>query len=514
MEGCESDEESGANYLVNDLKGYSYEEQFKQLYDLSDHPDRRSFLNDLFAFMQQRGTPVNRIPIMAKQVLDLYELYRLVVARGGLVEVINKKIWREITKGLNLPSSITSAAFTLRTQYMKYLYPYECEKEHLSSPDELQQAIDGNRREGRRSSYGHYSDMIGSPVGAGGSGGSGGGSNEGLAGPSVGMSVSGLSGLSVGPSGYNGGPSSGAGPSASSSHRSVSTPSLHHLSSSSALSLVNRHLINGISGQSVNSNNNNNNGHGNRSTSLGMGTSSRSVGGSGGGGGGGSGDCGSGSSGDEDDNVSSIHPLSIQPLLALASAQAQAQAQAQAEALNLETKPSINNNNNSSAHSGLNGPSSSSHRNVKNSSSSSPLSLVNRHLMNGVNLNNLNNNNHNGRQGSGQQHSRMNTNQSESIPMDDCGSGSSGEDEEDNSINSLSFGQLLGFASAQAQAEAINLEAKNGNGLSVLHNHINNLASNNQNLETNNNNNSMLLSMKVNNIIYSGILYATRPVKR
>ena len=41
---------------------------------------------------------------------------------------------------------------------MKYLYPYECEKERLSSPDELQQAIDGNRREGRRSSYG-YADM-------------------------------------------------------------------------------------------------------------------------------------------------------------------------------------------------------------------------------------------------------------------------------------------------------------------------------------------------------------------
>ena len=62
------------------------------------------------------GTPVNRIPIMAKQVLDLYQLYKLVVEKGGLVEVINKKIWREITKGLNLPSSITSAAFTLRTQ--------------------------------------------------------------------------------------------------------------------------------------------------------------------------------------------------------------------------------------------------------------------------------------------------------------------------------------------------------------------------------------------------------------
>ena len=112
------------------------------------------------------------------------------VGKGGLVEVINKKLWREVTKGLNLPSSITSAAFTLRTQYvslslskknktcpiinlqlsissfclsleerkedkyihrlvvlffllryMKYLYPYECEKLQLSSPGELQAAI-------------------------------------------------------------------------------------------------------------------------------------------------------------------------------------------------------------------------------------------------------------------------------------------------------------------------------------------------------------------------------------
>ncbi|CAH1797853.1 unnamed protein product [Owenia fusiformis] len=134
---------------------WTFEEQFKQLYELSDDPKRREFLDDLFSFMQKRGTPVNRIPIMAKQTLDLYELFKLVVSKGGLVEVINKKLWREITKGLNLPSSITSAAFTLRTQYMKYLYPYECEKLKLSSPTELQSAIDGNRREGRRPSYGY-----------------------------------------------------------------------------------------------------------------------------------------------------------------------------------------------------------------------------------------------------------------------------------------------------------------------------------------------------------------------
>ncbi|KAJ8272274.1 hypothetical protein COCON_G00111330 [Conger conger] len=126
---------------------------FAKLYELDLDPNRKEFLDDLFTYMQKRGTPVNRIPIMAKQVLDLYMLYKLVTEKGGLVEVINKKIWREITKGLSLPTSITSAAFTLRTQYMKYLYPYECERMGLSSPGELQAAIDSNRREGRRPSY-------------------------------------------------------------------------------------------------------------------------------------------------------------------------------------------------------------------------------------------------------------------------------------------------------------------------------------------------------------------------
>lgn len=46
---------------------------------------------------------------------------------------------------------------------MKYLYPYECEKRRLSTPAELQAAIDGNRREGRRSSYGQYESMQRSP---------------------------------------------------------------------------------------------------------------------------------------------------------------------------------------------------------------------------------------------------------------------------------------------------------------------------------------------------------------
>ncbi|XP_033222024.1 protein dead ringer-like isoform X2 [Belonocnema kinseyi] len=162
--GIETRERESSNHSQSNAQGnshqqqtsWSFEEQFKQLYEINNDPSRKEFLDDLFSFMQKRGTPINRLPIMAKSVLDLYELYNLVIARGGLVDVINKKLWQEIIKGLHLPSSITSAAFTLRTQYMKYLYPYECDRRHLSTPAELQAAIDGNRREGRRSSYGAY----------------------------------------------------------------------------------------------------------------------------------------------------------------------------------------------------------------------------------------------------------------------------------------------------------------------------------------------------------------------
>ena len=41
-------------------------------------------------------------------------------------------------------------------RYTKYLYPLECKVNNLSNPNDLQCAIEGNKREGRTSSYGPY----------------------------------------------------------------------------------------------------------------------------------------------------------------------------------------------------------------------------------------------------------------------------------------------------------------------------------------------------------------------
>ena len=45
------------------------------------------------------------------------------------------------------------------SRYTKYLYPYECTKKNLSNPNDLAAAIEGNKREGRRGSYGAYHEM-------------------------------------------------------------------------------------------------------------------------------------------------------------------------------------------------------------------------------------------------------------------------------------------------------------------------------------------------------------------
>ena len=44
------------------------------------------------------------LSLFDNKVLDLYELYNLVVEKGGLVEVINKKQWQEIIKVVFLQS--------------------------------------------------------------------------------------------------------------------------------------------------------------------------------------------------------------------------------------------------------------------------------------------------------------------------------------------------------------------------------------------------------------------------
>jgi len=48
-----------------------------------------------------------------------------VVSRGGSNRVSNNKLWKEIVNEFEIPTSCTSASFTLRNHYNKCLYQYE-----------------------------------------------------------------------------------------------------------------------------------------------------------------------------------------------------------------------------------------------------------------------------------------------------------------------------------------------------------------------------------------------------
>lgn len=85
--------------------------------------------------------PVAKLPRLGHKDVDLHTLYKEVIGRGGVMEVINKKCWKEVASVFNFPSTCTNAGYTLRINYMKLLYPYELKYFHGLSDEEVQTRI-------------------------------------------------------------------------------------------------------------------------------------------------------------------------------------------------------------------------------------------------------------------------------------------------------------------------------------------------------------------------------------
>ena len=94
---------------------------------------KETFLKDLYSFMQARGQPISKLPSLGYKELDLYLLYQLVIARGGMDDVTSKQEWKLVYQDLGIPTMSTSASYNTRTNYKKYLYLYELE--HCDFPD-------------------------------------------------------------------------------------------------------------------------------------------------------------------------------------------------------------------------------------------------------------------------------------------------------------------------------------------------------------------------------------------
>lgn len=63
-----------------------------KLYEMGMEPDRKTFLDRLVAFLEEKGSPITNMPVISKQPIDLYRLYLIVQEKGGMVEVGMYKI--------------------------------------------------------------------------------------------------------------------------------------------------------------------------------------------------------------------------------------------------------------------------------------------------------------------------------------------------------------------------------------------------------------------------------------
>lgn len=95
--------------------------------------EAQRFKDNLIKLHAEDGNTSFRIPQIGGKELDVYKLYTSVTSRGGYEKVTVNKDWKNIVHEFDLPASCTSASFTLKHHYVKYLLHYE--RKHFSGLD-------------------------------------------------------------------------------------------------------------------------------------------------------------------------------------------------------------------------------------------------------------------------------------------------------------------------------------------------------------------------------------------
>ncbi|KFQ42885.1 AT-rich interactive domain-containing protein 4A, partial [Nestor notabilis] len=90
-----------------------------------DPEERDNFLQQLYKFMEDRGTPINKPPVLGYKDLNLFQLFRLVYQQGGCDNIESGAVWKQIYMDLGIPILNSAASYNVKTAYRKYLYGFE-----------------------------------------------------------------------------------------------------------------------------------------------------------------------------------------------------------------------------------------------------------------------------------------------------------------------------------------------------------------------------------------------------
>ncbi|XP_047512815.1 AT-rich interactive domain-containing protein 4B isoform X2 [Pieris napi] len=96
--------------------------------DSSDDEPREEkdhFVAQLYKFMDDRGTPLNRNPTIANRDIDLYRLFRVVQKVGGYNRVTNQNQWKTIADKMGFLPVTPSITNLCKQAYKKFLHSFE-----------------------------------------------------------------------------------------------------------------------------------------------------------------------------------------------------------------------------------------------------------------------------------------------------------------------------------------------------------------------------------------------------
>ncbi|XP_075452885.1 AT-rich interactive domain-containing protein 4B isoform X4 [Ascaphus truei] len=101
--------------------------------------ERENFLQQLYKFMEDRGTPINKRPVLGYRNLNLFKLFRLVHKLGGFNDIESGAVWKQVYQNLGIPVLNSAAGYNVKCAYKKYLYGFEeyCSSSNIAFHMEL-----------------------------------------------------------------------------------------------------------------------------------------------------------------------------------------------------------------------------------------------------------------------------------------------------------------------------------------------------------------------------------------
>uniref|UniRef100_A0A4W5K1D2 AT-rich interaction domain 1A n=2 Tax=Hucho hucho TaxID=62062 RepID=A0A4W5K1D2_9TELE len=108
-------------------------EKITRLYELGPELERKMWVDRYLGFIEEKAMGMTNLPAVGRKPLDLFRLYISVKEIGGFAQVNKNKKWRELSTNLNVGTS-SSAASSLKKQYIQCLYAFECKIERGEDP--------------------------------------------------------------------------------------------------------------------------------------------------------------------------------------------------------------------------------------------------------------------------------------------------------------------------------------------------------------------------------------------